>query len=346
MKHCFVLWALAVQLVTLSVRSTAQQNLQLILEGPFVVCENQPGPKPGLTIWLPNLQFTHYLPAFTDDLDQPLVIRGNGRNKYEYPHPDDAVKLTMRLDPNSPPSSTQKPTGPMQLMRRGNNGQQVQAYFYSENGDCSSIKTNLGGLQVAVPFPNEIWASSPTADAIRIVDHGTSKQEGECAGTGNCNYATKIVLRYKDVNLATFNIDGTCKGKKCTNMGSGLPWGGINASSELIGSEVQIELSAPPKPIEIGSDEDHAKKAFRAESKLAGRPRDLKWYDDPDDAKLSNSGVVKHTSTQAEVTNAGGGMPVKEKSYIVPLRVACQAPSTVLCKTQPNDSSAASACPK
>ena len=239
----------------------------------------------------------------------------------------------MHLDPNSATSSTQKPTGPMQLMRRVKNQDPGGSYFYSENGDCSGIKTNLGSFRVAVPLPNEIWASSPTAGAARIVDHGTSKQEGECAQWGHdCDYATKIVLRYTDVNLTTFNIDGTCKGKKCTNMGSGLPWGGSNASSELIGSEVQIELSAPPKPIEIGSDEAHAKRAFRAESRLAGRPRDLKWQDDPDDVKHSNSGDVKPD--------------VKPTLYNLPLRVACQAPSTVICKTQPTDSKAASACPK
>jgi hypothetical protein len=327
--------------------------LQLILEGPFVVCENQDQQKnPGLTIWLPNLQFTHYLPAFTDGLEQPLVVLGNHKflpDRKHYPRPEDDVELTMNFLQKRPAGAEQPEQ--MKLMPRTMNGTAVQdpgnSYLYSEKGDCSSVKKNQGSFQVAIPaLPDEVWALNPTDAAIRIVDHGSAKHEGECAQWDkkhpNCSYATKLVLRYKFVDLSTFNISARCKGQTCHKMN--LPWGPPGTAA-LIGSEFEVELSAPP--IEIGSPETHAKKAFLSADRLSGLvpQRDLKWSDDPDDVKTSDAGAPQSADSHPKAGNLPADPAYEWKPWVVALRVACQAPATLICKKQPTDTAAA-ACPK
>jgi hypothetical protein len=248
------------------------QNLQLILEGPFVVCENLDAKS--LTIFLPNLQGTHYVPGFTSNFGNlPLGTNGHGGTSgSKYHVAKDEVAITIHAD-HWPDGNSH----PMALNPPRRVGQEPAAYFYSENGDCHQLNRNLASIMFTVPFPDEVWATNPTGVSVAITDHN-GKYKGECQQHGKqfCPDATKLVLRYKGVDLKTLEIDTMCKAGagKCTANDN---W--HVDTSAAIGGEFEIALSAEPIPSH--DEEGHVKTAFRSASQLSGVDRYLTYPPHP-----------------------------------------------------------------
>jgi hypothetical protein len=317
MKRYFVLCGIAASLlITLhSARADANPlpslptNLKLTLEGPLVICENTD--HSGLTIWVPYLQGSHYLPMFTDGFDPPLTIDAAGENDGKYPRIEDDVELEVDFDQKSSVQTTLKP-------RDGNDP--GKGYLYREKGDCSNIDKGLASFRVAVPIPDEVWTEDATDDHFSIKDHyGNIVDQDECykwkKGSPKypCQYATTIVLHYIGVNLQNFKVNGTCDDgnphSKCTKMD--LPWGKDAPKHMGFGSEFEIKLSVHPmEPDNIA----HAESAFQAESRLAGYYRHLEDYD------------LQHDRARAKAESM-----THEGPFSIPLRVACQAAPAFTC---------------
>jgi hypothetical protein len=263
MKRYFVAWIFAVAVLTLSGVANGQQNLQLILEGPFVICENLGSTPNTLTIALPYLQGTHYAPGFTSNLSDLQL--GIGYNHLQYPDVMDNLTLNMDLH-------GWKGTQTMAL--NPSNRKDPTAYFYSEKGDCRSLNKSSQSLLFTVPVPDELWALNPTADKVYITDHSNSaRYKGECAKEEDkgCKQATRLELRYNKLLPANIvEIDTvTCSAKPCTDDTKWQPF----KTSLPIGSELELLLSA--EPVADPDEHGHAIAAFHAASRSSGNYNDL-----------------------------------------------------------------------
>jgi hypothetical protein len=264
MKRYFVGCTIASLLALSSVSSA--RNLELVLDGPFLVCENV-GTKT-LTIAVPNLEGTHYVPGFVSELGYlPLGTDGKGAlfgPKYHLAA--DGVQSVISW------TDSKRRNRHMVLKPERKAAQKPAAYFYSEKGGCSNQDKSLVSYKFTVPVPDEVWALNPTEGRIFITDQNdVSSYKGECdKNDSGCNYSTRLVLRYKQVNLKTLKIDTQCNATTCTMNDHWVP----NSSADL-GSEFEIELSAEPMP----SDDEraHEKRAFKAASTLSGVHRDLNF---------------------------------------------------------------------
>jgi hypothetical protein len=260
MKRYFVGWIFAVAVLGLS--GVAQTpNLRLILEGPFVVCENVGADT--LTIALPNLQGTHYVPGFTSDLfDLSLgTDKNSGPDGNRYHAVADGMRSTMTISKWTP-SRNMKLKPPLS----------TTPAFYSEKADCSSLNKSLASIVFNVPVPDELLAIHPTSASIYIADHANANSlKGSCQTKMGCKYATRFVLRYDNLDKTSdVEIKTTCKHAKCTDLDDWHPL----TTSVASGNEFELELTAEPMPDpnQLG----HAKAAFKAASLLSGRYRDLK----------------------------------------------------------------------
>jgi hypothetical protein len=266
MKHYFVGWAFVVGFLVLSALARGQTpNLQLILEGPFVVCEDSN--TGGLNIGVPNLQNTHYVPGISSDVGD--LSFGAGRQGNQYHDAMDDVESVMTLRWNS--------SGAQHVMNLNPpNGQIASRYFYVEKGYCDEMGRGLESVLLKVPVPDEVLTYRPTDDFIYIADHNDNTIKGVCTQKGGCPYATKIVLHYLNVDFNSIDIETTCSGKgPCTSPDRDSWRPGAAAA---IGSELALELKAEPVPWpDVPSERDHARTAFWAASRLAGNYRDLMY---------------------------------------------------------------------
>jgi hypothetical protein len=304
MKRYFVRWIISVSMLALPGVASGQQNLQLILEGPLVLCENPGGQT--LTVAIPNLQGTHYVPGFSSDLsDLPLAV-GAGS---QFPDVMDGMHSTMTI---------KAWTGTSAMVLNPTTRPGV-AYYYSEYGDCTTENKSLESVSVNVPIPDEIWALNPTYDQVYITDHfDITAYKGECTVKG-CPHASRLVLRYKNLvpGLNIVDIKTDCNNKttpkNCTKNDDWKPFD-MAPASVPIGNELQLLLSV--EPMVDPDEEGHAKAAFRAASGLSGVYRDLNYSD-------TNTKAMKglHEQDRGRV-----------RPFNVVLHEVCQEVPMVLCK--------------
>jgi hypothetical protein len=270
MKRRFAFWTLLViSLSALAAGNAEAQtiNVQLILEGPFAVCENAANKQ--LTIYVPNLEGTHYVAGFSAGLDE--LVPGNGSDYPTYPDGPDYL-LNMTRSPNPTTLMVLKPADP-------------NVHFYSENTSCVP-NAALESFSVTVPDPDEIWALNPAADQFFVYEHQAPvpKRRVDPIAVGpsachhhSCNYATKIVLRYNNVVPGSICFqDPKDAENPCSTTSNGAWRPNQNAA---IGGEFEIELTAEPQPAQ--DYQSHAMAAFRQASNLTGAPRDLRYPQHP-----------------------------------------------------------------
>ncbi len=309
MKRYFVV--LTVALLSSISPFVQGQNLRLILEGPFVVCETS-GTET-LTIAVPNLQSSHFIPTISSDLgDVPLGDTSAETPQYFDPTHDVESRMTLKWDIAHP--------GPHKMvLNPPRNGQLPNSKFYSEKGNCDDLSVGLASVRLFVPVPDEVYALRPVDDPVFVVDDDNlNSYKGVC--NSPCPYASKIVLRYVGIDPKSIDIETSCSGPgPCTapphepdhDSWHPDPTAGISA-------ELQLELSAVPTLVTDGqSVRKHEQLAFKAASTLSGVYRDLK-PDRPPAGKrgMAATSVINHT--------------------------ACQIPPIVLCQTY----TAGGACPK
>lgn len=296
-----------------------QTNLQLILEGPFAVCEKTPGT---LTVLVPNLQSTHYLAGFMGELDG-FVPPDNKDDIVDYVAYPDNIDFAMNIQ--GPNGST--PMRQMKLM-----SQNSAATFYSEKADCKNPNPALTSFSLRVPDPDEVWPENPTVEKIYVHAHQDPSPIGPsgCNSTNGCNYATRIVLRYLDIDPATVSLIDLSPPKQK------IVWTPIKngAITESVGGvtvqELRIELSAEPVS---GQDyETHARHAFRMASNVVGVQRDIEFVQKKDNG---SDQAGRKTQSSVVVSNTKQHIP-----YIVTTHRVCQVPPLFVCSSN----STASAC--
>lgn len=263
MRRYFVFCALSL-LALANLASGQTGNLKLILEGPFLVCENNG--THSLTILMPNLQGTHYPAGFTDGADEPILITGSGVNSGQYPDYTDNVQSTLGLqwaDSTHTYGAMGRVPSTLPKATSGSG-----AFLYREHGYCGNLSADLQSFQLTVPAPDQIWVQNPTKELVFVIKHpdpgGTNRwYGGECSSKkdNGCQYATRLILFYSNVLLNTINMTTSCNGT-CYVTSKWTP----NPAADM-GSEIEITLSAVPIP--SSDDHVHVQNAFWAASRLS-----------------------------------------------------------------------------
>jgi hypothetical protein len=185
-------------------------NLQLIIEGPFILCERANG----LEIALPNLAGNHYPPGLR--AENSSLSLDNGWQ---------SAKFNLAL--------THAGGGGMKLMYDGNGvaGDATGgglATLYRENRTCVDPLPNPA-ISILVPKPDAILPLSDGVHLSSVWDQkpyppGTHKgtPQGRCQ-TGPCKHANEVKLLYSKTTLSTVTL--TCLSGACSSTPSWPPPG-------------------------------------------------------------------------------------------------------------------------
>ena len=302
MKRSFVFWALVSSVVTTLLAPqvlSASTNLLLIVEGPFVVCENiDTTPSTTLTIAIPQLDDSHFVPGFSGNFGNVPLANPNNPDQYRDPMEDLESVLTI---------NGYSSTVPWKLAAGPN------TKMYHEKGDCSNLSPGLASSRLTVPIPNEMVAyrSVEYADRAYVIDSDSLNYRGPCPQP--CFYGTSLVLHYLSVNLAGVHIKTTCSGPgPCTPQDQDgrdhddwiVDPTPTNAATNTIGvdvdGELEIKLSAEPRIVSDSPDDlhQHSQEAFAAASKLSGVYRQWTYVYPPKPAKSVQVSVVQNKECQ------------------------------------------------
>ena len=215
-------------------------NLQLVIEGPFVLCETSSN----MLIAVPKLDGNHYPPGFTVGLYEYPLVDTNGK----FP---DYTHYTLAL--------THTGSGGMKLVSDGGGiSGGSKATLYREHGTCNDISKNAS-IAIAIPKPDEIWPLAAGVEEARVwstkpstAGSPTGNPAGLCR-SGDCKHANKVVLRYLGTDLSSVKL--TCD--------SGLSQGPCPPSVLLppiwtpgtdlvaIGQEAELLLDAQPAVVQV-----------------------------------------------------------------------------------------------
>jgi hypothetical protein len=214
-------------------------NLQLVIEGPFVLCETANS----ILVAIPKLNEDHYPPGFTAGLyEYPL---GNNGKYPDYTH------YALTLNHNG--------GGGVHLVSDGNGtaGSSL-ATLYREHGNCNNVSA-AASIVVTVPKPDEIWPLAAGVEEATIWDtkpltpgSPTGNPTGPCTSGTDCKHANRVVLRYldTDLNSVILTCDSAASHGPCPPPGpptNPLPstWT-LGADLVSIGQEAELRLDAQP----------------------------------------------------------------------------------------------------
>jgi hypothetical protein len=266
MNRYFVCRTLPLVLLILAPFKVAAQTgtLQLILEGPFVICEN-PG-APTLTIGVPNLGINkqHHIPGLSTNSGDLALGDPRRRDVYATAALDLRVSLNLNW--------LGWPFGKPHLMQLDPTS---KVQYYSEKGDCSSLNYSSRSVLFTVPVPDKLSVERPLMDKVYVSDaSNTNASKGPCTKDNPCTYGTKLVFEYSAIDLTKIEVDTTCKGlRPCTSSGHDQWWVKPEGAIDDI---LEIEMSVQPRSVE-DDNHSHAKKAFKSASQLSGIPRILNY---------------------------------------------------------------------
>jgi hypothetical protein len=210
--------------------STKIANLDLVIEGPFLICEAQD--QKNIVIAIPKLDGNHYVPGLTAGLYEYSL--GDGEKYRDYTH------YVLNLQHNGNGKMAKKSVG-------------RSAILYTEKGPCEK---NLRSASIAIvaPRPDEIWPLTTGGDAGTVwathptpPGNGTPPPAGPCST--DCAYANKVVLRYLHTNLPGVKL--TCDDGDCPKPAP-LPEPDVGDVLVAIGHEAMLELDAVPVIIAEG----------------------------------------------------------------------------------------------
>jgi hypothetical protein len=267
MNRYFVCRTLPLVLLILAPFKVAAQTgtLQLILEGPFVICEN-PG-APTLTIGVPNLGINkqHHIPGLSTNLEDLAL----GDPTQDDVYATAVFDLEVSLSLNWPGW----PIGKPHVMQLDNTS---GVSYYSEKGDCSKLDDSARSLLFTVPIPDKVSFERPLVDLVYVSDASNiNASEGPCTKAKPCHYGTKLVLEYSAIDLTKIEVDTTCNGPGPCTSPDHDQWT-LDPGAAIDGI-LEMELSAEPIPFEDDDHHTHAKDAFSSASQLSGIPRILNY---------------------------------------------------------------------
>jgi hypothetical protein len=213
-------------------------NLQLVIQGPFVLCESGQN----LLIAIPNLDGNHYTPGFTAERDGYAMGIPTGWGDLRYPQYAHYV-LTIGS----------AGSGAMAVVSDGNGDPHGSlATLYREKGTCDDfVGKKSASVVVQVPKPDELWPlggeraaitdAKPTSTGAAGTPHGlcTDIQTG-------CVHANKLVLRYLQVDLSSVKLVCDASGD-CPTVASWTP------TLVSVGNEAVLEYDVQPVLLSSGS---------------------------------------------------------------------------------------------
>ncbi|MGA3196171.1 MAG: hypothetical protein ABSD39_14320 [Terriglobales bacterium] len=233
---------------SLAAGSGTLPNLQLVIQGPWALCEIPGG---GLQIILPNLKDNHYPPAFTaDNAQYPL----NADYPYDFGWKYAEYNLILN-----------RGDGVMQLVNDGdgNPGDSTggdPATLYREKGTCKTPAASDVSMVIYAPRPDEIWSLSQGAILTTSWDgrpgsNPPPSRQGPCQ-SGDCKHANVVVFRYLNVDLTKVKV--TCDKKlwDCSERpNNDTPWPPPGALVPIpAGGDARLMLDLEPVVItDIGT---------------------------------------------------------------------------------------------
>ncbi len=210
----------------------ARADLQLVIEGPFVLCQR----KSGIEIALPNLAGNHYPPGFrAENAEYPLDERG----QWKY------TVYSLQLTHTG--SGGMAPHGDGQGVPGDATGG-GPATLYRENYSCPTFGDKTGtSLVISVPKPDEILPFGDRAE-LTTVRNSPPLSPGQVAGTtqgicksGYCKHANRVVFRY----WKTYLDSVTLKCTSCLKPSPNPPWPPKGALVK-VGTDAQLFLDLQP----------------------------------------------------------------------------------------------------
>lgn len=284
---------------------SALPNFEMILEGPFEVCEDVAAKQ--LQIFVPNLEVNHFVPGFsTGWWELPLGIASpNGDGPAHYPKYDANVTGFQLTLPGKLP-------GAMTLVAPISD-----VYLYHEpipqGYDCSKVLTSLASVSLTLPLPDKIIAQEPAPGATRVTDL-SGRPKGPCPNP-YCKHATRVILYYLQVDPAKVTLSVGNPSTTCPTTDSSV-WCPVLSP---IGNEASLLLDVQPIPPLVGnvSMQAHAQSvaAFQIASAMAGTPQ------------LRRN--LEFEFPMAARTSAKG----KAGVFVGPAHGDCHAPIMVICNT-------------
>jgi hypothetical protein len=246
MKRYFVGWtAVGLFLVMAGVARGQTVNLDLTVDGPFAVCENITNHT--LTIFIPNLDggvtkppfpsYKHFIPGISTNSSNLPLVSGSIYPPYKSGTTD--YKLTTGEDPGS-----------MKLKPSGNT---VFLYHEKYVGDCTKVLTTGASISLNVPNPDEVWPLETDQVFTYVKDAKTGGFLGpsQCGNTTTgCRYASKVVLRFLDVDQAKVSV----------SVGGSSVWTPVHPV--VMGSEYEMTLDVVPDPNASGKNSQQAIDSF------------------------------------------------------------------------------------
>jgi hypothetical protein len=305
MKRYFVMSTSMVLLSLLCGLAKGQTvNLQLIIDGPFAVCENSTNKT--LTIFIPNLGGNNANPNPT----YKHFISGLSTNWWEMPLGNMGVYPPYQPGVTDYKMITGEQAGPMKLKPRGSTS--VVLYHEKYNSDCSNFDQTGTSVSLNVPIPDEVWPLENDQVFTYVFDATTGGLTGpaQCRtkATG-CRYASKVMLRYLDVDLRNLKI-------YLGNTPNCSTW--CPDPSLVIGTEYDITLDALPDPSATGTYKQQAEDSFLQASTLFKNLLNIQ----------PRLGFI--TDIDARWRHARSNNP---ELYSVVTHVACQVPIIFYCQT-------------
>jgi hypothetical protein len=275
----------------------AQNNLKLELDGPFALCETANN----LEIWMPDLHDTHYVPGFRSAFrEYPLDYSG----KYS--------SLDMR--------DLVHPGGLMTLVPATLIAKHSSALYHEyQAGGCQGTPV----VKFSVPKPDEIWPEAP-ADEIEQVKNETGTAYLGHWGAGGGKYVTRVVLKYKNVDLSATKVYG----------GPGGPWD-LDVAEQGEDAKITLEVVPIAQGYTLVS---HAQSAiaFELVSAKAGWTRHLCFKADPTPCPTVSVKTQKQhgkTSEQAKHIAKPRNVRIETSSTAKD----CHAPPILICNEQSSD---------
>jgi hypothetical protein len=289
MNRYFVVWTAVGLLLAFGGEARGQTvNLDLLIDGPFGVCENSTNRT--LTIYIPNLggtavtpnpSYKHFIPGLSTDWSNlPL---GNGS---AYPSYSSSSTYTL---------ITGEQAGSMKVKPSGSTT--VALYHEKYNGTCANFDQTIASVSLNVPDPDEVWPLETDQVFSYVTDSKTGSFTGpsQCRTVNGCRHASKVVLRYLDVDLGNVKISNS----------SGCIW--CPASSTVMGSEYTLTLDVLPDPSvnSLFSNEQQAEDSFARASALFNKLLSVQ----PALKVVTNINVTEHFPFNA-VTHAACHVPL------------------------------------
>ncbi|ABF43246.1 hypothetical protein Acid345_4246 [Candidatus Koribacter versatilis Ellin345] len=295
---------LAALIALSSVTALSQTKLDVVVEGPFFICEN--ADQHFLLVSIPALDDTHFVPAFKSLRSE--IALGVPDEETVVAYPNVKAPLVYEMAFKSPTATTGIDDSIIKQK-----GQQDTIVLARRGGAGFACAPNANGASVMVklPIPKSIYLIERASEPSCISPAGKN-----CVPNTLRRYATGVTLRYEGLTTQPV-LSGPDPAHPGQAVGAGFEFDTSDPD------RLEVHLDVIPLP---NWDEDDAHcdsmNAFDSMSKLSDRERNLHF------PKMCLNGPARVTMMRVSRTQRGR----KAFPFSVVKRTDCQAPTMLICK--------------